>query len=193
MVLALRLFYIFSIDTVVYFINIHLIFQILKCSEHFAVQLVCRLKIICISINIYLVNVFSMKYLWFIRDGCLYFVLIIGCYWKDEFHWFCQWLRTLLAQTLDCQQGLCWAAINGGESSPLLFYLLQPALIETCNSSWRYCHHTAKFHIRSLQKLNLHLSDFYKDKWWIYFVNVKYLLFVWKVTLHIRVSLANAS
>lgn len=91
--------------------------------------------IICISINIYLVSVFSMKYVWFIRDGCLYFVLIIGCYWKDEFYWFCRWLRTLLEQTLDCQQGLCWAAINGGESSPLLFYLLQHALIETCNSS----------------------------------------------------------
>lgn len=115
----------------------------------FTVQLVCRLNIICISINIYLVSVFSMKYLWFIRDDYLYFVLIIGCYWKDEFHWFCRWLRTLLAQTLDCQQGLCWAAINDGESSPLLFYLLQPALIETCNSSGRYCHDTAKFHIQS--------------------------------------------
>lgn len=110
--------------------------------------------IICISINIYLVSVFSMKYLWFIRHGCLYFVLIIGCYWKDEFHWFCRWLRTLLAQTLDCQHGLCWAAINGGESSPLLFYLLQPALIETCYSSKRYCHDTGKFQNLGLWKLN---------------------------------------
>lgn len=110
--------------------DLHFIF------EHFVwLSLVMMVWIICISINIYLVSVFSMKHLWFIRDGCLYFVLIIGCYWKDEFHWFCRWLRTLLAQTLDCQQGLCWAAINGGESSPLLFYLLQPALIETCNSS----------------------------------------------------------
>ncbi len=104
--------------------------------------------IICISINIYLVSVFSMKYVWFIRDGCLYFVLIIGCYWKDEFHWFCRWLRTLLEQTLDCQQGLCWAAINGGESSPLLFiysslHWLKHAIVqarEILSRHWKVSH-----------------------------------------------------
>lgn len=57
----------------------------------------------------------------FIVEGCLYFVLIIGCHWKDESHWFCGWLGALLAQTIDCPQGLCWAGIDAGESSPLVF------------------------------------------------------------------------
>lgn len=75
------------------------------------------------------------KVFWFIADGCLYFVLIIGCYWKDEFHWFCGWLGALLSQTVDCQQGLCWVEIDAAESPPSAFYLLLSPLIETCNSS----------------------------------------------------------
>lgn len=61
------------------------------------------------------------KVFWFIAGGCLYFVLIIGCYWKDEFHWFCGWLGALPSQTVDCQQGLCWVGIDATESPPLCF------------------------------------------------------------------------
>lgn len=76
------------------------------------------------------------KVFWFIADGRLYFVLIIGCYWKDEFHWFCGWPGALPSQSVDCQQGLCWGGIDAAESPPsAFFYLLLSPLIETCNSS----------------------------------------------------------
>lgn len=79
---------------------------------------------------------------WFIVQGYLYFVLIIGCYWKDEFHWFCGWLGTLLGQTIDCQQGLCWAGIDASESSPLVFiyfclHWLKHAIVQGLLSHWR--------------------------------------------------------
>lgn len=61
------------------------------------------------------------KVFWFIADGRLYFVLIIGCYWKDEFHWFCGWLGALPSQSVDCQQGLCWGGIDAAESPPSAF------------------------------------------------------------------------
>lgn len=69
------------------------------------------------------------KVFWFIADGCLYFVLIIGCYWKDEFHWFCGWLGALPSQTLDCQQGLCWVGIDATES-PLFCFLFTSVSID---------------------------------------------------------------
>lgn len=82
------------------------------------------------------------KVFWFIVEGCLYFVLIIGCYWKDEFHWFCGWLGALLGQTIDCQQGLCWVRIDASESSPLLFiyfclHWLKHAIVQRLLSHWR--------------------------------------------------------
>ena len=79
--------------------------------------------------------------LWFIVEGYLYFALIIGCYWKDEFHWFCGWLGALLVQTIDCQHALCWARINTCESSPLLFiyfclHWLKHAIVQGLLSHW---------------------------------------------------------